>query len=52
VNARIELAWEIFRADNSNVSEEELRGDFAGRNEYCIHIADALIAAGYRKQES
>ena len=45
------LAWDIFRADNSNIPEDQLRADFPPEAEYAIHIAKHLRAAGYRKME-
>jgi len=43
------LAWDIFRADNSNLPEERLKADFPARAEYALHIAKELRASGYQK---
>jgi hypothetical protein len=48
-NERDELAWVIFRSDNSNIPEDQLREDFKLRDDYCRHIADALLAAGWKR---
>ncbi|WP_024817072.1 hypothetical protein [Arthrobacter sp. 31Y] len=41
------LAWDIFRADNANIPEDELRAGFPAEAEYAINIAKQLRAAGY-----
>ena len=46
---RDELAWEIFRVDNAAVPDDVLRPDFPREADYAIHIAEGLLAAGYRK---
>lgn len=43
------LAWEIFRADNVNIPEDELRAGFPAEAEYALNIASRLRAAGYAK---
>ncbi|GLU58601.1 hypothetical protein [Paenarthrobacter ureafaciens] len=41
------LAWDIFRADNANIPEDQLRAGFPAEAEYAINIARHLRAAGY-----
>lgn len=55
MNARDELAREIFIADNAGQSREESTKDWAaytagsGTDTYAHNIADGLLAAGYAK---
>jgi hypothetical protein len=54
VNDRDELAQLMYIADNSNQSEEEALEDWALytedlRDTYTHRMADAILAAGYRK---
>jgi len=43
------LAWDIFRADNANVPEAELKAGFPTEAEYAINIAKHLRVAGWVK---
>lgn len=43
------LAWDIFRADNANIPEAELRAGFPAEAGYAINIAKHLRAAGYQR---
>lgn len=47
MSAGDKLAWDIFRADNANIPEAELRAGFPTEAEYAINIARHLRAAGY-----
>lgn len=60
MNAREELALELFIGDNSNQSREQSVVDwewfneskrFGGRVDHYRHMADAALTAGYRKLE-
>lgn len=46
------LAWDIFRADNHRVSEEELRKGFPAEAGYARVIAEKLRERGYVRQET
>lgn len=61
MNERDELALELFVGDNFNQSREKSIADweyfhaeakFQGRIEHYKIMADAILTAGYRKQES
>ena len=53
-NEREELAWNVFRADNTNAPTDIAEAEWdriKGNETYAHMIADGLLAAGYRKAE-
>lgn len=56
MNARDELAKILFRADNWRLTNEEADAEWDnemafGKGTYCHVMADAALAAGYKRAE-